>query len=76
MQEKFYSLSKGARAAIVILVWLLTVISLVGCLMAKEYAELPWLEILLTCVGMFFGVVAICLTIVNLSGKAKEGTEE
>ena len=72
MQEKFLSLSNGARAAIVVLTWVLTVIGFVSCLILKEYVEIPWLEIILTCVGMFFGVVAICLTIVNLTGKPKE----
>ena len=72
MQEKFLSLSNGARAAIVVLTWVLTVLGFVGCLILKEYAEIAWLEIILTCIGMFFGVVAICLTIVNFTGKEKE----
>ena len=72
MQEKFLSLSNGARAAIVVLTWVLTVFGFVGCLILKEYAEIAWLEIILTCIGMFFGIVAICLTIVNFTGKEKE----
>ena len=72
MQEKFLSLSNGARAAIVVLTWVLTVLGFVGCLILKEYVEIAWLEIILTCIGMFFGVVAICLTIVNFTGKEKE----
>lgn len=72
MQEKFLSLSNGARAAIVVLTWVLTVLGFVGCLILKEYVEIAWLEIILTCIGMFFGIVAICLTIVNLTGKEKE----
>ena len=67
MQEKFLSLSNGARAAIVVLTWVLTVLGFVGCLILKEYAEIAWLEIILTCIGMFFGIVAICLTIVNFT---------
>ena len=72
MQEKFLSLSNGARAAIVVLTWVLTVLGFVGCLILKEYAEIAWLEIILTCIGMFFGIVAICLTIVNFTSKEKE----
>ena len=72
MQEKFLSLSNGARTAIVVLTWVLTVIGFVSCLILKEYVEIPWLEIILRCVVMFFGVVAICLTIVNFTGKPKE----
>ena len=72
MQEKFLSLSNGARAAIVVLTWVLTVLGFIGCLILKEYAEIAWLEIILTCIGMFFGLVAICLTIVNFTGKEKE----
>ena len=71
MQEKFLSLSNGARATIVVLTWVLTVLGFVGCLILKEYAEIAWLEIILTCIGMFFGIVAICLTIVNSTGKEK-----
>ena len=76
MQEKFFNLSKGLRLVIVALTWLLTVAGFVGCLLIKQYAELPWLEILLTLVGMLFCVVAICLTIVQLTHNEKETESE
>ena len=77
MQEKFFNLSKGLRLVIVALTWLLTVVGFVGCLLIKQYAELPWLEIILTLVGMLFCVVAICLTIVQLTnGEHKSESEE
>lgn len=76
MQEKFFNLSKGLRLVIVALTWLLTVVGFVGCLLIKQYAELPWLEILLTLVGMLFCVVAICLTIVQLTHNEKETESE
>ena len=76
MQEKFFNLSKGLRWVIVVATWLLTVVGFVGCLMVKQYAELPWLEIILTLVGMLFCVVAICLTIVQLTHNEKETESE
>jgi F0F1-type ATP synthase assembly protein I len=77
MQEKFFNLSKGLRWVIVVATWLLTVVGFVGCLMVKQYTELPWLEIILTLVGMLFCVVAICLTIVQLTnGEHKSESEE
>ena len=76
MQEKFFNLSKGLRLVIVALSWLLTVAGFVGCLLIKRYAELPWLEILLTLVGMLFCVIAICLTIVQLTHNEKETESE
>ena len=76
MQEKFFNLSKGLRLVIVALTWLLTIVGFVGCLLIKQYAELPWLEILLTLVGMLFCVVAICLTIVQLTHNEKETESE
>ena len=52
-------------------------VGFVGCLMVKQYTELPWLEIILTLVGMLFCVVAICLTIVQLTnGEHKSESEE
>lgn len=76
MQEKFFNLSKGLRLVIVALTWLLTIVGFVGCLLIKQYAELPWLEILLTLVGMLFCVIAICLTIVQLTHNEKEAESE
>ena len=76
MQEKFFNLSKGLRLVIVALSWLLTVVGFVGCLFIKQYAELPWLEILLKLVGMLFCVIAICLTIVQLTNNEKETESE
>ena len=72
MTEKFLGLSKAVRWLIVLLTWLLTVAGFVGCLIIKEYAlDLYWLEIILTCVGLFFCIVAICITIVHLTGETK-----
>lgn len=54
MQEKFLNLSKGIRFLIVVLLWLITIVAFVGCLLIKHYYSIYWLEILLTCVGMLF----------------------
>ena len=67
MQEKFLHLSKGVRFLIVCLLWLVTVVAFVGCLIIKHYVSIYWLEILLTCIGMFFSIVAICITIIHLT---------
>lgn len=67
MQEKFLNLSKGVRFIIVALLWLVTVLGFVGCLIVKNYFSIYWLEILLTCIGLFFCVVAICVTILHLT---------
>jgi len=64
MKEKFDALSKVAKLVITIASWLLTVLGFVGCGLVKEYAsDMMWLNILLTCVGMFFSIVAVCATI-------------
>ena len=77
MQEKFFNLSKGLRWVIVLLTWVITIAGFVGCLIVKQYADLPWLEIILTMVGMLLCVVAICLTIVQLThDSAEHKTEE
>ena len=76
MQEKFFNLSKGLRWVIVVVAWLLTIVGFVGCLMIKQYAELPWLEIILTLVGMLFCVVAICITIMQLTFKDEKSDSE
>ena len=54
MQEKFVGLSKALRWVIVLLSWVVTIGGFVGCLLIKQYAELPWLEIILTLLGMLF----------------------
>ena len=74
MSEKFLNLPRVIQSLIVALVWFLTIAGFVGCLLVKEYAanDMYWLEILLTCVGMFFSVVGICLTIVYLTLKKDE----
>ena len=76
MQEKFFNLSKGLRWVIVVVAWLLTIVGFVGCLMIKQYAELPWLEIILTLIGMLFCVVAICITIMQLTSKEEKSDSE
>lgn len=77
MQEKFFNLPKGLRWVIVFVAWAVTVAGFVGCLLVKQYTDLPWLEIILTFVGMLFCVVAICLTIVQLThGNEQENSEE
>ena len=74
MSEKFLKLPKVVQTLIVLLSWVLTVISFVGCLIVKEYsmADLYWAEILLTCVGLLFSVVAVCFTILYLTFKKDE----
>lgn len=74
MSEKFLKLSKGLQTTIVLLSWVLTVVSFVGCLLVKEYfsGELYFVEIILTCIGLLFCVVSICLTILVLTLKKDE----
>lgn len=72
MQEKFIGLSKTLRWVIVLLSWVVTIGGFVGCLMIKQYADLPWLEIILTLLGMLFCVVSICLTIVHVTAKPEK----
>ena len=72
MQEKFMGLSKALRWVIVLLSWVVTIGGFVGCLLIKQYAELPWLEIILTLLGMLFCVAAICLTILQLTQPQEE----
>ena len=75
MQEKFLNLSKGLRWVIVFLSWVLTIAGFVGCLLVKQYAELPWLEIILTMFGMLLAVIAICITIVQLTSDQTKASE-
>ena len=74
MSEKFLKLSKGLQTTIVLLSWVLTVVSFVGCLLVKEYfsGELYFVEIIQTCIGLLFCVVSICLTILVLTLKKDE----
>lgn len=72
MEEKFGKFSKGTRVLIVILTWLFTVVGFGGCLLVKHFTdEAQWAEILLTGVGLFFCVLAVCLTISDLTIKAQ-----
>ena len=76
MEEKFLKLSSLVRWIIVFLLWAITVIALVGCLLVKKYLESYVVEILLSCVGILFCVIAICFTIMQLTGKEKTENEE
>ena len=69
MSEKFLAMPKVARAIVTVLMWVVTVASFAGCILVKEIGTMLWLELVLTCVGMLFTVIAICLTIINLTGK-------
>lgn len=72
MQEKFMNLSKPMQWLVVIVAWLITIVGFAGCLVVKHYNSIMWLELLLTCLGMFFCIVAICLTIVLIVGKEEK----
>lgn len=67
MQEKFFKLSKGIRWIIVLAAWALTVGSFLATTIIKNTKPIYALEITLTCVGILFCVIAICLTIVQLT---------
>lgn len=70
MQDKFLSLSKGLRLLCLAVTWLLTILGFVGCTLLKSYyPDMMWAIILLTCVGMLFCVIAICLTIYDITSK-------
>ncbi len=69
MHEKFLNLPKGMRLLVLFAVYLITIGGFGGCLLVRYYASIMWLEIVLTCVGMFFSVVAICLTIYHIFSK-------
>lgn len=66
MQEKFLNLSKAKKALIIVGVAILAIICFVGCVLVKTYLTAEWLEILLTCVGMFLSVIAVCLLLMIL----------
>ena len=72
MQEKFMNLSKPMQWLVVIVAWLITIVGFAGCLVVKHYNSIMWLELLLTCLGMFFCIVAICLTIILIVGKEEK----
>ena len=63
MVEKFLSLSKGKQFIIVATSWLIMAGCFVGTMLLKQLEnELLFAEIILTSVGMFFMVMAICLS--------------
>ena len=63
MVEKFLSLSKVKKFALVAMSWLIMVGCFVGTMLLKQLEnELFFAEIILTSAGMFFMVVAICLS--------------
>ena len=69
MQEKFMNLAKPRQWLVVIVAWLFPIVGFAGWLIVKHDNAIMWLELLLTCLGMFFCIVAICLTIVLIVGK-------
>lgn len=71
MQEKFLKLPKGLRFLVLAITWIITVGCLAGCTIIKNYFDIMWIEIILACVGMFFAVVAICLTIYQVTANEK-----
>lgn len=66
MNEKFKNLSKPMKTILVVISWLITIVGFAGCLLVKHYNSIMWLELLLTCLGMFFCIVAICVTIATI----------
>lgn len=77
MSEKFLNLPKGIKGLIVALIWLLTVIAFTSCIMLKHYMgeESYWIQVLLTLLGLFLSVAAICLTILYLTFSDEEKKE-
>lgn len=69
MGEKFLNLSTTVRWIITALTWLLTVVGFLGCIIIKHYQSMFIVEVILTCVGLFFCIVAICLTILMFTHK-------
>ena len=69
MGEKFLNLSTTVRWIITALTWLLTVVGFLGCIIVKHYHSMFIVEVILTCVGLFFCIVAICLTILMFTHK-------
>lgn len=63
MEEKFINLPISVRWLLTALSWALTVVGFLGTIILKNYHSIFIVEILLTCVGIFFCIVAICLTI-------------
>ena len=72
MTEKFLSLSKKVRALILILVWLITCIGFVGCILIKNYYNIMWLEVILTTIGILIGIASLWLSIVHLTAEDKK----
>ena len=70
MVEKFLSLSKGKQFALVAMSWLIMAGCFVGTMLLKQLEnELLFAEIILTSAGMFFMVVAICLSAIYILKK-------
>ena len=72
MQEKFKKLSKSMQWLVTIITWIITIVGFAGCLIVKHYNSIMWLELILTCIGMFFCIIAICLTSVIVLGNEEE----
>ena len=64
-------LPKGLRFLVLAVTWIITIGCLAGCTIIKNYFDIMWLEIILACIGMFFAVVAICLTIYQVTANEK-----
>ena len=74
MSEKFLKLPRAVQTLILVFLWVITVACFVGCLIVKENTKLDlyWAEILLTCLGLFFSVSSVCLTILYFTFKKDE----
>ena len=75
MGEKFMKLSASIRWIITALTWLITAAGFLGSVILKHYHSIYIVEVILTCVGLFFCILAICLTILMLTHKDNEKEE-
>lgn len=77
MENKFLSLSRKVQIILLVSLGVLSICSFVFCsLVDSTNDNLYWLRIVLTCLGMMFGTVTVCLLIYFITGKPKEGQEE
>ena len=78
MQERFLNLSNVVRWVIIAVSCLITVGAFLGVVLVQKYMTSTWLEVILTCIGMFFSIATICLLILQIFVKKSdsENSEE
>ena len=76
MEKKFFSLSKGLRWLIVLAIWALTIAGFVGSSIIKNTNPNYALEIIISTIAILLCVIAICLTIIQLTREEDKKTTD